>query len=140
VFGVSAVPKPILESLLSKITELPTRYVFGRVVGVIGMMVEVAGIHGELSIGGRCSILARDGRRVVAEVVGFRAGRALLMPFGTLDGVALGCKAEITPSAAAVAPCSTRWARPLMARVRCSADQSPIRCVIHRRPPIHASA
>ena len=83
-------PAQLLAALSSEISALPTRYVFGRVVGVVGMMVEVGGIRGELPIGGRVAIIARDGRRVIAEVVGFREARALLMPFGTLDGIALG--------------------------------------------------
>ena len=43
-------------------------------------------------------------RRVPCEVVGFRAGRALLMPFGALDGIGLGCKVEPMPGADAIYP------------------------------------
>jgi flagellum-specific ATP synthase len=57
-----------------------------------------------LSIGGRCTIIARAGRRVPCEVVGFRNGRALLMPLGNLDGVGLGCKAEVSEGQPEVFP------------------------------------
>ena len=54
------------------------------------------------TIGGRCTIIARAGRPVL--VVGFRNGRALLMPLGSLDGVGLGCKAEVSDGQPEVFP------------------------------------
>jgi flagellum-specific ATP synthase len=41
---------------------------------------------------------------VVSEVIGFRQGRALLMPFGTVDGIGLGCKAELADSDPVIRP------------------------------------
>jgi flagellum-specific ATP synthase len=64
----------------------------------------VGGVERLLSIGGRCTIVARAGRRVPCEVVGFRNGRALLMPLGNLDGVGLGCKAEVSEGQPEVFP------------------------------------
>jgi flagellum-specific ATP synthase len=64
----------------------------------------VGGVERLLSIGGRCTIVARAGRRVPCEVVGFRNGRALLMPLGNLDGVGLGCKAEVSDGQPEVFP------------------------------------
>ena len=44
------------------------------------------------------------GRRVSCEVVGFRGGSALLMAFTALDGVGLGCRAEIAETQPVIYP------------------------------------
>jgi len=84
---------------------------YGRVSAVLGMLVEVAGVHRALSVGARCRLVTRDHRRVPCEVVGFRAGRALLMPFGSLEGVGLGCKAEVADPSPVVYPHEKRLGR-----------------------------
>ncbi len=84
--------------LISALDRIPTYRLFGRVTAVLGMLVEVGGVENRLSVGGRCVLIARDGRRVPCEVVGFRENRALLMPFGALDGIGVGCQAEISDS------------------------------------------
>ena len=94
----------LLDALTSELNSLPDRYAYGRVTGVKGMMVETGGLRDSISVGGRCDLLSRDGRRLPCEAVGFRDGRALLMPFGSLEGIGLGCKAELVPSEAAVSP------------------------------------
>ena len=67
----------------------PVRIV-GRVRRVVGLVAEAEGLP--LPVGGACRIvMGRDSERDVdAEVVGFRDGRTLLLPFGRLDGVAPG--------------------------------------------------
>ena len=45
---------------------------FGRVAGVMGMLLEVSGLPERLAIGGHCTVLAQAGRRLTCEVVGFR--------------------------------------------------------------------
>ena len=85
-------------SLITAIDRIPSYRLFGRVTAVLGMLVEAGGVENRLSVGGRCVLTARDGRRLPCEVVGFRENRALLMPFGALDGVGVGCQAEIADS------------------------------------------
>ena len=75
---------------------------------VLGMLVEVGGISRELAVGSRCRITTRDGRVLECEVVGFRDGRALVMPGGELDGVGIGCKAEVADAEPAIYP-DERW-------------------------------
>jgi flagellum-specific ATP synthase len=61
----------------------------GRVDDLIGLIVEATGLEAE--VGEVCTIEA--GRRrppVPAEVVGFRAGRTLLMPLGEIHGIGPG--------------------------------------------------
>ncbi len=92
-----------ITSLLSELERLPAHQVFGKVAGVQGLLIEVSGVH-HLSVGDRCNVIARDGRVVQCEVVGFREGRALVMPFGPLEGIGLGCRAEIAEAAPAIYP------------------------------------
>ncbi len=61
----------------------------GRVMEIIGLVIESRGPA--VSVGDVCLIEGlREGRRVQAEVVGFRGERVLLMPLGTVGGVAAG--------------------------------------------------
>jgi len=90
--------------LIEELDQLRDHQLYGRVSGVLGLLVEVVGLEHALAIGTRCVLEARDGRRVPVEVIGFRAGRALTLPFGSLDGVGLGCKAVLAESAAVVRP------------------------------------
>ncbi|HRE60849.1 MAG TPA: flagellar protein export ATPase FliI [Micropepsaceae bacterium] len=91
-------------ALRQAIENIPETTIFGRVAGVQGLMVEVAGALSSLSIGSRVNIAARDGHDVPCEVAGFRAGRALCLPFKTLDGVRLGCRATAISDVPAVHP------------------------------------
>jgi flagellum-specific ATP synthase len=96
------------KSISDEIGLLPDYQLFGRVGGVLGMMVEVAGLDESLSIGARCRLIPRKGPPIQGEVVGFRNGRALLLPFGSLEGIGLGCKAELLSADPAIYP-SDRW-------------------------------
>ena len=93
-----------VRSLIDELTQIPERRHFGRVAGVLGLLMEVAGLERVLSVGARCNVAARDGRSVAGEVIGFRQGRALLMPFGSVDGIGLGCKAELAGAEPVVRP------------------------------------
>jgi flagellum-specific ATP synthase len=101
---ISHIALPEQSHFVNEIERLPEYRFFGRVTAVLGLLVEVGGVKRLLSVGGRCNIIARGGRRVPCEVVGFRQGRTLLMPFGALDGVGLGCKAEVADNQAQVYP------------------------------------
>jgi len=93
-----------LKTFLDDLERLPSERLYGRVASVLGMLVEVTGLEGVLSVGGRCDVLARGDRRVPCEVVGFREKRALLLPFGSVEGIALGCKAELAVAQPRVRP------------------------------------
>lgn len=68
----------------------------GRVVQVIGLVMEVSGIRP--NIGEVCLVetSAKGEGPVLAEAVGFRRGRSLLMPLGDLQGIGPGCSVEST--------------------------------------------
>jgi flagellum-specific ATP synthase len=101
------VSKP-LNSLLTNLTRIPEYHLYGRVTAVLGMLVEVGGVQRRLSIGDRCRIAARGRRHLACEVVGFRDDHAILMPFGALEGVGLGCKAEVVDVEPVVSP-TEKW-------------------------------
>ena len=97
----------LLKNIVNQIDRLPGYNVYGRVTSVLGMLVEVASAEGILSIGDHCQILARRGRKVLCEVVGFRDGLALVMPFSTLEGIGLGCSVEIAAADPVIYPDET---------------------------------
>ena len=43
-----------LDALRADLETLSSAYSYGRVTGILGMMVEVGGLRGGLSVGGRC--------------------------------------------------------------------------------------
>ena len=103
---------------------IPEYHFHGRVTAVLGMLVEIGGIHGRLSVGGRCIINGRDGQCVPCEVIGFRDDRALVMPFGPLEGIGCGCKAEAVTSIPAIHP-DSQWLGRVINAMGEPIDQGP---------------
>jgi len=97
-----------MKALAEQIAELDGVEIYGRVVGVRGLMVEVAGPIHAMSVGARVLIETGGGRAIPCEVVGFSGAHALLMPFAPLEGVRRGCRALVSAVAGAVRP-STGW-------------------------------
>ena len=82
---------PTLDALAVRLARAPKARVLGRVVEIVGLVIESTGPSAK--IGDLCWVDCGDAR-IPAEVVGFRAGRTLLMPLGDLDGVAPGATVE----------------------------------------------
>src|SRR5262245_50801097 len=97
-----------MKALADQINELDGVEVYGRVVAVRGLMVEAAGPIHTMSVGARLMIETGNGPDIPCEVVGFSGSNALLMPFGSLEGVRRGCRAIVTGMAAAARP-SAGW-------------------------------
>src|ERR1700741_2909481 len=97
-----------MKALAEQISELDGVEVYGRVVGVRGLMVEVAGPIHAMSLGARGRIENGAGPVIPCEVVGFTGANALLMPFAALEGVRRGCRPVVTSVPAAVRP-SAGW-------------------------------
>ena len=83
----------VLQALTAAIDAVDEVEVFGRVKTVQGLLIEVVGPVRELRVGGRVRIEGASGAELAAEIVGFRNGRALCLPFGGVEGIRLGCKA-----------------------------------------------
>src|SRR3954452_10549008 len=97
-----------MKALAEQIAELDEVEIYGRVVGVRGLMVEVAGPIHAMSVGSRVIIETGKERAIPCEVVGFTGANALLMPFAPLEGVRRGCRAIVRSAAGAVRP-SEGW-------------------------------
>jgi flagellum-specific ATP synthase len=63
-------PRPVVEGILRR---------------SVGLTMEAEGCHAP--VGGRCDVIAEDGRRVDCEVVGFAGERLFLMPAGDMRGI-----------------------------------------------------
>jgi flagellum-specific ATP synthase len=97
-----------MKALAEQIGDIDGVNIYGRVVGVRGLMVEVAGPIHAMSVGARLVIETGAGRDIPCEVIGFSGNNAVVMPFAGLDGVRRGCKAVIANAANQVRP-SSAW-------------------------------
>jgi flagellum-specific ATP synthase len=97
-----------MRALLKDIEAIPTLTRFGRVARIEGLAVEVTGAQGAVSLGGQCRITIGNNKKIPCEVVGFRDGRALVMPLGPLDGITLGARADFEDRPASIFP-SRAW-------------------------------
>jgi flagellum-specific ATP synthase len=96
-----------MKALAEQINELDGIQIYGRVVGVRGLMVEVAGPLHAMSVGARV-IIETTSKSIPSEVIGFSGPHAPLMPFAPLEGVRRGWRALVTSVAGAVRP-SPGW-------------------------------
>ena len=79
----------------NKVLEQPFYRKKGKVVNVVGLTIESAGPDAKL--GDICEITPEgEGRPILAEVVGFKDKKTLLMPYDSVEGIALGCIVENT--------------------------------------------
>src|SRR6266567_1314783 len=97
-----------MKALAEQIGDIDGVNIYGRVVGVRGLMVEVAGPIHAMSVGARLVIETGGNRSIPCEVIGFSGNNAVVMPFAGLDGVRRGCKAVIANAANQVRP-SSAW-------------------------------
>jgi flagellum-specific ATP synthase len=68
------------------------------------MLVEIGGINSALAIGQRCAIITAANKQILCEIIGFRGGQALAMPFADTEGVGAGNKAYIVSRQPVVYP------------------------------------
>jgi flagellum-specific ATP synthase len=93
------------EALINEVADYET---FGRVTKVLGLLVEISGFSSNLSIGSHVHLRPDKILDIPCEVVGFKDDHALLMPFGSLEGVSLGCPAYIQKNKPIIMP-DERW-------------------------------
>lgn len=97
-----------MQNLIKEIDRIQTEQRYGRVTGVRGLLVEIAGIGNYISVGSRLEVETRSYQRVPVEVIGFRQEAALAMPFGAVEGIGVGCKAILAQPDPVVFP-SSGW-------------------------------
>ena len=65
----------------------------GRITNVVGLTLESQGPDAKM--GELCKIYTDGGKNcIMAEVVGFKDNRTLLMPYEATEGIGLGCIVE----------------------------------------------
>jgi len=98
-------PPQALEQALARIRQARLTETCGRVVQLIGLVIESEGPMA--AVGEVCRIVSsRHGSESLAEVVGFRGHHLLLMPLGEIRGIHPGCEVIATgaPLRVAVGP------------------------------------
>ncbi|NLK51259.1 MAG: flagellar protein export ATPase FliI [Syntrophomonadaceae bacterium] len=67
----------------------------GKIAQVVGLAIESEGP--QVRLGELCEIITLSGKgKLLAEVIGFKQNRTLLMPLGEMDGLGPGCEVEAT--------------------------------------------
>jgi flagellar protein export ATPase FliI len=79
---------PNLDRFRKAISEVDTVRVSGRIIQVVGLTIEAVGL--DCQIGEICEIQTGRTSSLMAEVVGFRENRVLLMPLGNMEGIQPG--------------------------------------------------
>src|SRR4030088_2466114 len=97
-----------MKALAEQVGDLDAVNIYGRVVGVRGLMVEIAGPIHAMSVGARIVIDSGVIGLISSEVIGFPGNNAVVMPFAGLEGVRRGCRAVIANAASQVRP-SASW-------------------------------
>ena len=79
-----------------QLAEKPYFNRLGKVVKIVGLTIESVGPDAKLNDLCRIIIDREKNISVMAEVVGFRDKRLLLMPFDNVEGIGVGCTVEST--------------------------------------------
>ena len=69
---------------------------YGKVMKMVGLTIESVGPDAKLNDLCKIFVDLESGNHVMAEVVGFRDKRLLLMPFENVEGIGVGCIVENT--------------------------------------------
>lgn len=87
-----------LQYAIDKVKTVETIQAYGKVVEIIGLIIEADGPKS--SIGDLCYIYKDDSKtkKIMAEVVGYRANRILLMPLSSMEGIMAGAPVVNTGS------------------------------------------
>src|SRR5690554_4967398 len=80
---------------LDQISRIDSIRINGKVTQVIGLTIESEGP--EAAVGVVCHIYtSKSAKPIIAEVVGFRDNRVILMPLGELHSISPGCEVVAT--------------------------------------------
>jgi len=92
------------QNIVQKVCEVDTKHFYGKVTAVQGLFVEISGIRASLAIGDRCNVLNTSCVIIPCEVVSFKGDKILVMPYGSLEGIAQGCRVEVEDSKPVIYP------------------------------------
>ncbi|GAY74535.1 flagellum-specific ATP synthase FliI [Sporolactobacillus inulinus] len=82
------------DTLIEHLADIDSYRRYGKIHRVVGLLIESKGPSA--SVGDVCLIHIKSGKKVLAEVVGFKGENILLMPFTSVATIAPGCLVEAT--------------------------------------------
>jgi flagellum-specific ATP synthase len=85
----------MLDAILNKINKIPEFKFYGKVCSISGLMIEVKGLEGMLSIGTKCSIISKSNKKILSEVVSLKDDKAVIMPFFDVSDISVGSFVEL---------------------------------------------
>lgn len=86
----------LIETIGKLIERLPNVRIFGIVQSIHGLLIKVQVNNNQLSIGSSCQIMMGNGKFLLGEVVGFDEQLALIMPYGSLEGIRPGAQVDFS--------------------------------------------
>ncbi len=125
----------MLERLLELCESAPIHTPVGVVLDVVGLIVEVGGLRA--AVGDSLVVSGPRNAQLEVEVVGFRAGRLLTTPLGTLSGVRPGDRVKPTHRGATVPVGDEMLGRVVDSSGRPLDGLSPL--MLRARNPVHAA-
>lgn len=93
-----------IEAASTLIDKIPIFTIYGVVRSVHGLMVKASVNSNVVSVGTQCQIALDDTKKLMAEVVGFEDDQALIMPYGSMEGIRPGAKVSYFASQGEVCP------------------------------------
>ncbi len=93
----------VFSELSAKVRTLNPRKTSGRVSKTLGMKIEVQGLQKEVAVGDKCVVHARRGE-IMGEIVDSGEAGAVVLPFGTWDGVSVGDEVTTVASSEFIYP------------------------------------
>jgi flagellum-specific ATP synthase len=102
-------------ALISFVERIPEFRIFGRIKSVVGLRIEAEGLSSFVRIGTICKIQKDSTTFIRAEVAAIKDHIAILIPFGSVEGIAAGAKVEILNKDNAIYPCDAWRGRVLNA-------------------------
>jgi flagellum-specific ATP synthase len=126
-----------LATIQQRLNEISPVTITGRVVKAVGLTVEATGLGA--SIGQRCHIFSHRGHSLLeGEVIGFREQRVVVMPFGTVRGIAAGNSIRYDPTSPRLPVGSPMLGRVLDGLGQPLDGKGPVSC--NRRYALYAPA
>ncbi|MBR4106803.1 MAG: flagellar protein export ATPase FliI [Alphaproteobacteria bacterium] len=94
----------LTSSIINSINRLDDAFYHGKVCGVQGLFVEISGLIDGMSVGDGCDVINNRGEKIPCEIVSFRDGKVLAMPYGSIEGIGVNCDVEFTMSSPVIYP------------------------------------
>jgi len=135
--GTIVLSSGLFPSLARQLAEISPVSGFGEVTAVTGLTAEVQGLRQDVAVGGRVAVESLNGTDTECEVIGFRDGRVLVMPYAGADTIALGATARPLSAQAALWP-TDQWLGRVVNALGLPVDGGPALPVGHRAAPMNA--